>query len=85
MITLLADSGLSRAAEAHYTAAIHAATTTDNSESTNAATDNSEGTTAASAAVLSSLLFRGAVLIPAVYDNQVITITFHAYHRIVVH
>jgi hypothetical protein len=66
MITLLADSGLSRAAEAHYVAAV-AATATATVAATATAADDKEGT---STAVVSSLLFRGAVLIPAVYDHQ---------------
>jgi len=68
MITLLADSGLSRAAEAHYVAAVQAATpSVAATTATATAADDKDGT---STAVVPSLLFRGAVLIPAVYDNQ---------------
>ena len=64
---MLADSGLSRAAEAHYSAAVHAVTTTT---AATVAGDMGEGTPTTSTAVLSSLLFRGSVLIPAVYPQQ---------------
>ena len=73
MITLLADSGLSRAAEAHYVAAVQAATPTTTATSTAAAAaadDDDKESTSTSTAVVSSLLFRGAVLIPAVYTHQ---------------
>ena len=72
MITLLADSGLSRAAEAHYDAAVQAATPTTataTAAATAAAADDIEDAST-SIAVVSSLLFRGAVLIPAVYPHQ---------------
>ena len=74
MITLLADSGLSQAAEAHYVAAVQAATpTTTATASTTAASvstaDDIEGAST-SIAIVSSLLFRGAVLIPAVYPHH---------------
>lgn len=74
MITLLADSGLSRAAEAHYSAAIQAATTTAAGSPAATAADTKDptvtATVSASTAAVSSLLFRGSVLIPAVYDHH---------------